>query len=524
MDDEGPAFLAFSGLPDENIYDFVTNVEALRKHFKWSNQVTYCYARTMLKGSARKIVQTNKPGNSTSNIANDTTKSKTLGEEAVDPNSWNNLKSALVFEFSDQYAQDRAMVQLLTTRQQAGESSSEYTQRFVSMVSSLVAAHPLDSNLLAMLFATGLRSEKLRWELLLRRLNTIDKAVGYVAPDQLYKVAKLASLLSPLPTPASAVGSAGELSPTSEASASFAGSAQNAGSLAASSTFVDEADEISMREVYGISDLDMASLGLTDSGLVARGSTANGASFALDEDIDEVQSAMPWAATANADSGYWTPPRLPNAQQRRQHRQSMLAHTQPALHGSASMSYIGPDHSWTANRQAGRSGSFTPTRLGTSTLHQSMDLTDNRHRTDRAQSKSSADTCSDIDDQMRSASELNSLADQLESLSSVLRTQSDSKRRRPRLCYRCRQKGHIASDCPLPPEMAVPNQQTREKAAAANLAKPLPRSNTINSSSTAVSWRAGGDNFSATFHPHNSLGTPSRRYTQSWGRNHPQNL
>ncbi|KAI9474429.1 hypothetical protein LPJ78_005412 [Coemansia sp. RSA 989] len=467
MDDEGPAFLAFSGLPDENIYDFVSNVEALRKHFKWSNQVTYCYARTMLKGSARKIVQA-KPND---------TKSKTLGEEAVDPNSWNNLKSALVFEFSEQFAQDRDMVQLLRIRQQAGESSSEYTQRFVQMVSSLVATHPLDSNLLAMLFATGLRSEKLRWELLLRRLNTIDKAVGYVAPEQLYKVAKLTSLLSPLPT-----ASAGELSPTSEASGSFAGSAQHLGLRAASSTFVDEADEISMREVYG--ELDPA-----------RGSTANGASFALD---DEVQTAMPYAAAG----GYWTPPRLPSTQQRRQHRQSMLAHAQPTLHGSASMSHIGTDHTWSA-----QSRTFTPTRFGATTL-QSMELTETRYR---SQSSSAG---SDVDDQMRSATELNSLADQLESLSSAIRTQSDSKRRRPRLCYRCRQKGHIASDCPLPPEMAVPSQQTREKA---SLAKPPSRS----AANLAVSWRAS-DN--VPLQPRHSSGSPSRRYTQSWGRNHPQNF
>ncbi|KAJ2766634.1 hypothetical protein IWQ56_003644, partial [Coemansia nantahalensis] len=58
MEEDGPAFLSFSGQPDEDVRDFVNSVDALRKHFKWSNQVTYCYARTMVKGAARKTVQT----------------------------------------------------------------------------------------------------------------------------------------------------------------------------------------------------------------------------------------------------------------------------------------------------------------------------------------------------------------------------------------------------------------------------------------------------------------------------------
>ncbi|KAJ2302535.1 hypothetical protein IWW54_006003 [Coemansia sp. RSA 2705] len=486
MDDEGPAFLSFSGLPDEDVHDFVGNVEALRKHFKWSNQVTFCYARTMLKGSARKTVQGARAAEP---------KGKSL-DEAVDPASWSNLKSALVFEFSAQYAQDRELVQLLTTRQQAGESGSEYAQRFVALVSALVVAHPLDSTLLATLFATGLRSEKLRWELLLRRLNTIDKAVGYVAPDQLYKVAKLSALLSPLPLP-SAVDSVGELSPASEMSATFA-AAQAAGS------YVDEADELSLREVYGAAadgpDPD-----------AARSSTANGASFALDNDDDDDDDDADPSPWPQPEPGYWTPPRLPNAQQRRQHRQNMTAHARlasAAAHSSASLSNLPDDSSWARHP---RSGSFTPSRHA-ATLFHNMD--------DDVFGQQPSKSGSETDDQTKSASELNSLADQLESLSSMLRTQSDARRRRPRLCYRCRQKGHIAADCPLPPDMAVPNQQTREKM---GLAKPLSRSNTV-SAASALSWRAGPHTHSressASYAP-----TQARRYTQSWGRNHhPQNV
>ncbi|KAJ1756709.1 hypothetical protein LPJ54_006720, partial [Coemansia sp. RSA 1824] len=168
MDDEGPAFVSFSGLPDENVDDFVSNVESLRKHFKWSNQVTFCYARTMLKGAARRAVQG---------------RGETRADEAADPSSWSNLRASLVFEFSEQYANDRAMAQVVTARQEAGESSGEYARRFVDLVAVLVESHPLDSRVLAMLFAAGLRSEKTRWELLLRRFNSIDRAVGFVAPD-----------------------------------------------------------------------------------------------------------------------------------------------------------------------------------------------------------------------------------------------------------------------------------------------------------------------------------------------------
>ncbi|KAJ2613552.1 hypothetical protein H4S08_002141 [Coemansia sp. RSA 1365] len=578
MDDEGPAFLSFSGLPDEDVYDFVTNVDSLRKHFKWSNQVTFCYARTMLKGSARKIVQTVKTGN-----GNEHQKSRVLSDEAVDPNSWSNLRASLVFEFTEQYKKDREMVQLLTMRQQPGESSSEYAQRFVELVSGLIVSHPLDSNMLGILFASGLRTEKIRWELLLRRLNTIDKAVGYVAPDQLYKVAKLSSLLSPLPMSASAVSSVGELSPTSEESASFT-TPQRDTTIAASHRFVDEADEQSLREVYGGADInsksdeaDMTSSEHDSVTQTVRGSTANGASFSLDDDgddgsqgpVNERQSTMQWSSTATTSeraalttvtvdgydgvrvessegqhnqsyaslggSGYWTPPPLPDARQRRQHRQSMSAYARAAAHTSASVSGMLPSqNSWqTPPRQhhtalpRSSGGALNRTALPSSLYEADEHGYDEDYQDfqgaeafDRSQSKASTGTGSEPDDQGRSASELNSLADQLESLTSMLRIQSDARRRRPRLCYRCRQKGHIAAECPLPPEMAVPNQQTRERMGLGGTVsqathKTLPRTNTMTSPPLATgSWRA----------PSSRTATQSRRYTQSWGRNALPNM
>ncbi|KAJ2079896.1 hypothetical protein H4R24_003460 [Coemansia sp. RSA 988] len=587
MDDEGPAFLSFSGLPDEDVYDFVTNVDSLRKHFKWSNQVTFCYARTMLKGSARKIVQSTKAGSSNSS-GNEHQKSRVLSDEAVDPNSWSNLRASLVFEFTEQYKKDREMVQLLAMRQQAGESCSEYAQRFVGLVSGLIVAHPLDSNMLGILFASGLRSEKMRWELLLRRLNTIDKAVGYVAPDQLYKVAKLSSLLSPLPMPVSAVGSVGELSPASEESASFAATRRN-DSTAASHTFVDEADEQSLQDVYGGADVnnktgsehnaaDRPSSGHDSTTRTVRGSTVNGASFSLDDDGEvgfqdpthAQQSTMPWPAatmvTAPAAStvetadgydgmgaepgdeqhvqshsplganGYWTPPRLPDARQRRQHRQSMSAYARTAAHTSASVSGMLPSqNSWQATARQHhtalpRTGSGVPSRaaLPSSLYEADAHGYDDDYQDfqgpgalDRSQSKASTGTGSEPEDQNRSASELNSLADQLENLTSMLRIQSDARRRRPRLCYRCRQKGHIAAECPLPPDMAVPNQQTRERMGLGGStpqagSKTLPRSSAMAPPPLATgSWRAPSSSRSAT---------QSRSYTQSWGRNALPNM
>ncbi|KAJ2882966.1 hypothetical protein IWW38_005598, partial [Coemansia aciculifera] len=314
-EEEGPAFISFSGLPDESVDDFVSSVDSLRKHFKWSNQVAFCYARTMLKGSARKFIQPAKTSG-TATAAAAATVGKTLGDEAIDPNSWNNLKAALVFEFSAEHTQNRLLVSLLGVRQQMGESSSEYAQRFIGIVSSLVVAHyPLDSNLLTVLFASGLRSEKLKWDLLMRRLDSIDKAIGYVAPDQLYKAAKLTSMLSPLSTRPSVVSndSVGELSPTSDASSTFTGS-NSCGK-----------DTLSQAHLYSAEDdedydgdlgkqatdivLGMEKMKLTlpelkyefdsadESTAVMRGSTANGASFSLDDDTEESTaqpSAMPW--------------------------------------------------------------------------------------------------------------------------------------------------------------------------------------------------------------------------------------
>ncbi|KAJ2628707.1 hypothetical protein GGF44_004426 [Coemansia sp. RSA 1694] len=125
---------------------------------------------------------------------------------------------------------------------------------------------------------------------------------------------------------------------------------------------------------------------------------------------------------------------------------------------------------------------------------------------------------------------MNSLADQLEHLSSMLRVQSDARRKRPRLCYRCRQKGHMASDCPLPADATAPNQQSRERMGLVSPHPPhapSPRSITMSSSpSSALPWRAssvalynnivGSRNSSQQSRSASGSGTPSRRNTQSW--------
>ncbi|KAJ2156565.1 hypothetical protein GGF46_005098 [Coemansia sp. RSA 552] len=533
MDDEGPAFLSFSGLPGECVYDFVNNVDALRKHFKWSPQVTFCYARTMLKGPARKQVQQVKATAAATSAGAD--KDKGLGEdpkllsEFVDSGSWSSLKSALVFEYADQYTRDRLLVRLLSVRQQAGESGSEYARRFVDLVGQLVALHPVDSNLLAAVFVSGLRSDKTRWELLLRRLNTVDKAIGYVAPDQLYRAAKLTSLLSPLPVPSA--GADAELSPASSASLTF------------TSTLVDDTTGLRFdAEDDGDGDseegVDMAALCISEgaepgSAVVAHGSTANGASFSLDDGGAGDEGGPPlWSApaasasasavagyggmAADAPSGYWTPPRLPDAQQRRQHRHNMAAYARENAMEQQ-------QHSWTPGLQH-RHSAILPRSSGTYAHSEGQHADDYYHAQEnyapdsRSQSKASVGTAgSEADDQQtRSASELNSLADQLESLSSMLRTQSDARRRRPRLCYRCRQKGHIAAECPLPPDMAIPNQQTRERMGLASPAvtpqqKPQLSRSATSSASAAATWRATS----------NRTASPSRRYTQSWGWNGP---
>ncbi|KAJ2335919.1 hypothetical protein GGI00_001112 [Coemansia sp. RSA 2681] len=591
-EEEGPAFISFSGLPDESVEDFVSSVDSLRKHFKWSNQVAFCYARTMLKGSARKLIQPTK----TSGAA---AAGKTLGDEAIDPNSWSNLKAALVFEFSAEHAQSRLLVSLLGVRQQMGESSSEYAQRFIGIVSSLVVAHyPLDSNLLTVLFASGLRSEKLKWELLMRRLNSIDKAIGYVAPDQLYKAAKLTSLLSPLSTRPSVVSSsAGELSPTSDASSTFAGS-NSKGPLSQAHSYSvengegdDDDDKLGSHAadiVLGMDKMKLDASGqqaprpLTlperkyefdsadESTAVVRGSTANGASFALDDDGDDgeegtaLPSALPWPVGmaqgdttavpdghrqySSASNGFWTPPRLPDAHQRRHHRQSMSTYAVPdaaagvsttrgRFEGNVSSVHLsGQPWTPTAKPKHATMPRSHPSVAGTA--YQSYDLTeeadnygygrDDDQMPDGEQTPSKGSE--EAEDPAKSASEMNSLADQLEHLSSMLRVQSDARRKRPRLCYRCRQKGHMASDCPLPADATAPNQQSRERMGLVSSHPPhvpSPRSITVSSSpSSTLPWRAssvalynnivGSRNSSQQSRSASGSGTPSRRNTQSW--------
>ncbi|KAJ1666595.1 hypothetical protein EV178_002207 [Coemansia sp. RSA 1646] len=609
MDDEGPAFISFSGLPDEDVNEFVSSVESLRKHFKWSNQVTFCYARTMLKGIARKIVQTAKPAavsQSSSNSDNsEQQKTKSLGDEAIDPNSWANLKAGLTFEFSDQYQQDRALVQLLSLKQQTGESSSEYAQRFVSAVSALVAAHPLDSKLLAVHFANGLRSEKVRWELLLRRLDTIDKAIAFVAPEQLYKVAKLTPLLSPPPTHPPSVSNVGELSPTSDSSSSFTASNTPTGTATATATATAatavataaafnsttavatgacHSDSIDRTYSYG-SEIDDELL--LDSGTGSmRGYTANGASFSLDDDFegnDGLQSAMPYTADPSThvsanENGFWTPPRLPDAQQRRYHRQSIstyaLTHSASNSNLSSSSRVISSSNhhnTWTpaAAVAARHARSITPLQPSNAYASSSIGAYMGHPQQynerqgefsyaytptdDGMLQRGGVDTGNETDDGSKSATELNNLADQLESLSSMLRVQSDSRRRRPRLCYRCRQKGHIASECALPADVVVPSQQMREKLGISPSSlslvprTPQQRSNTVSTppssvSSSSMTWRSGSvalhnttNNYNANNasvggsrgqgHPGKrgggggSMGRSSRRYTQSPGWN-----
>ncbi|KAJ2508321.1 hypothetical protein GGI11_006111 [Coemansia sp. RSA 2049] len=627
MDDEGPAFISFSGLPDEDVHDFVSSVESLRKHFKWSNQVAFCYARTMLKGIARKTIQTAKPAptaTSASSTNNDNDKgeaqkARTLGDEAIDPNSWPNLKAALTFEFSDQYQQDRALVQLLNLKQQTGESSSEYAQRFVSAMSTLVAAHPLDSKLLAVHFANGLRSEKTRWELLLRRLDTIDKAVAFVAPEHLYKVAKLTPLLSPPPTHPSSVNTVGELSPTSDSSSSFTASTATTtptaatGSTSSTTTAASGAAAAEPRKtvIKTVSTPDgsfnitaIAAEGrhtdaidktysyssetdddlLLDSGVGSvRGYTANGASFSLDDDFEGAgspQTPMPYPANQGGmmasahENGFWTPPRLPDAQQRRHHRQSMSTY---ALTHSASISNFSNarpmvsshnHHTWTpaaaaAAGVARQSRSMTPVQSsspyalggpGAYMGHHSHQYNGEDHDDEYSSysmydasgandgmvhqrlAAAGLDAGSETDDGSRSATELNNLADQLESLSSMLRVQSDSRRRRPRLCYRCRQKGHIAAECPLPSDVVVPNQQLREKlgilpsslavvprGTTAIQPKPAPvvpsSPQPSSAPSSSMTWRSGNVALQAPSHTNNNgnnnNGGGSRAHGQS---------
>ncbi|KAJ2745423.1 hypothetical protein GGI20_002177 [Coemansia sp. BCRC 34301] len=586
-EEEGPAFISFSGLPDESVDDFVVSVDSLRKHFKWSNQVTFCYARTMLKGSARKLIQPAKTSSSGGITTTAASVGKTLGDEAIDPNSWNNLKATLVFEFSPEHTQSRLLVSLLGVRQQMGESSSEYAQRFIGIVSSLVVAqYPLDSNLLAVLFATGLRSEKLKWELLMRRLDSIDKAIGYVAPDQLYKVAKLTSLLSPLSARPSVVSnsSIGELSPTSDTSSTFAVSNRK-GAISQARLYSanteeydgDDDDELGRQAADIVLGVDKIRLdaseqkalrpltlpepkyefdSTSESTAVARGSTANGASFALDDDGEEstaLPSAMPWPAgmthgdaTAvpgdhrqygSAGNGFWTPPRLPDSHQRRHHRQSISTYGVPEAVGVSTTrgrfeGNVSPVHSsgqsWTPTARPKHATMPRSSSLAAGAAYQSYDLTEDSDQL-RDGEQTPFKGGEETEDPAKSASELNSLADQLEHLSSMLRVQSDARRKRPRLCYRCRQKGHMASDCPLPADAAPPGQQPRERVDLASLhpqPAPSPRASTVLPSPSALPWRAssvalynnivGSRNGGQQSRSASGSVTPSRRNTQSW--------
>ncbi|KAJ2767321.1 hypothetical protein GGI18_005822, partial [Coemansia linderi] len=182
-----------------------------------------------------------------------------------------------------------------------------------------------------------------------------------------------------------------------------------------------------------------------------------------------------------------------------------------------------------------RSSSIASTSASGMSAYQSYDLTeesdsyyydrDDDLMRDGAHTPSKS---SESEDPAKSATELNSLADQLEHLSSMLRVQSDARRKRPRLCYRCRQKGHMASDCPLPADATVPTQQPRERMGLASPHPPhtpSPRSNTVSSSPSALPWRASSvalynnivGSRNGTQSSRNASGsvTPNRRNTQS---------
>ncbi|KAJ1718584.1 hypothetical protein LPJ53_006438, partial [Coemansia erecta] len=183
-------------------------------------------------------------------------------------------------------------------------------------------------------------------------------------------------------------------------------------------------------------------------------------------------------------------------------------------------------------------------------------------RTQSMASMHSAGDSASGDSDDRKSSELTSLAEQLVNLSYVLREKSEERRRRPRLCYRCRQKGHVASDCPLPPDAVTPKQQQQQPSreslglqtptsagsAAALPADggdsggragerqqgrrqnraPLVRSNTVSSASSSLPWRASSvavynsivESSRVSSQPNSPLG--NRRYTQSWGWNSGQ--
>lgn len=524
--EEGPAFISFSALPDEDVYEFVSSVDSLRKHFKWSNQVTFCYARTMLKGSARKLIQQNQ-GKA----------AKPLSDEATDPDSWINLRSSLVFEYSDTYKEDRQLVVLMSMRQQTGESNSEYSQRFVSTVSALVlGGRPLDSGLLAMLFANGLRSDKLRWEILLRKFNTFDKAVGYVAPEQLYKVSKINSQLVQMAHPSSIPEKSPK--PTDDEVLSSTASESSA-----------------IQNGLLVSDYQLPKeTGYVPSKVAVRSSTANGASFNLEDDGDEededeenVGPAMPIpydssvaSATANSPA-YWTMPNNRNSKgmSRNLQRQSMFTLLEPPQEDINQSISPAVEQPWT-NKYGTMPRQRPPTSIYDNTSEDCFTPLNDEPMRRYTATSSNNDTVSGgtADDNASPTNELSSLADQLENLSSMLRVESTNKkqqkRQRPRLCYRCRQKGHMASDCPLPADVAVPNQQMREQMTGGNHpVASVPQSSARNSrndglASLSLQLQTNGSSWRINSIPLQSNSTGDgeggnrtmnpgrRRNTQSW--------
>ncbi|KAJ1948729.1 hypothetical protein FBU59_001457 [Linderina macrospora] len=584
-EEEGPAFMSFSGEPGEDVSEFVSSVEALRKNFKWSSQVAYCYARTMIKGDARKTLLLARGAGDKSSDS----KGSKAAEEVVGPSSWANLKGALLFEFSGAYVRERQLRDLLSTRQLAGESGSEYSERFIDTVSKLVVDHALDTQVLTQLYIMGLRSSTVRMQLVMRRPNTIDKAIGCVAPDQMYRIAKVVPLLAPPPlgnlnaeTPNAAANQFASshhhhhqttelmlASPaTFEEHESFEGSVRDMTPDTLACTFTLPALKYDSEDEEDDAGESLRMAGEKTAGMV-RGATSKGATFSLDDDDagysnvqygtsngtaarTRAQSSSPWLAGQSQQQGYgsgmFSPDTYQGARpQQHQHRQSMStygrAESALALETNGGYQYTTmqrygtqPRSSSSASLQAARGSAFRTFDLsgGTDDGSPSELPPYPPSAADRAPSASSSS--GDVEKEAKSAADLNCLADQLEHLSSMLRVQSDARRRRPRLCYRCRQKGHMAADCPLPEDIVVPNQQQREKLGLPvnNIQqqqqqpgqRTLSRSNTLPSGrSSRASSRAGfanGGRNGSSSSPGNGQSNGSgsrRRHTQS--RNRP---
>ncbi|KAJ1956948.1 hypothetical protein EC988_001080 [Linderina pennispora] len=581
-EEEGPAFMSFSGAPGEDVSEFVSSVEALRKNFKWSSQVAYCYARTMIKGDARKTLPLVRTAADKSTEAGPAAKTSKPAEEVVGPSSWNNLKAALLLEYSDAYVHERQLRDLLSIRQLAGESGSEYSERFIDTVSTLVVDHALDTQVLTQLYMMGLRNLAVRMQLMLRRPNSIDKAIGFVAPDQMYRIAKVVPLLAPPPL--------GNLdADTPNMADQFSKSHQPAELLLASPATFDEPESFdgSTRDMtpdtlactFTLPALKYDSdeeeddageaLPIVDgkSAGMVRGATSKGATFSLDDDDagysnmqyssgngtvsrTRAQSSSPWLTgqqqTQGHGSGMFSPDTYQGARQQH-HRQSMSVYSraESALGSETNGGY--QHNSMQRYSTQPRSSSSASLQAARGSVFRTFDLSSGAEdgplsglppyppsAADRAPSASSSN--GDGEKDVKSAADLNCLADQLEHLSSMLRVQSDARRRRPRLCYRCRQKGHLAADCSLPEDIVVPNQQQREKLGlpVTNIQQQQPqqqshgtlsRANTLPSGrSSRASSRAGfanGGRNSGNSAQGNgqSNGSSRRRHTHS--RNRP---